>query len=192
MRAFLCNANGRVTPVAAAVTASSASAAGRCPPRWPTWHRVSVWASPMESPRMNQHHGVTALHQLNAVVSPRGTCVSLLHPPPLSIPTRTGLAEMLSYLFGSIWSLYPENVSTLTPGFFHLAPDPTPLTFSSSSMLPCSRCFLWASRLLHLLLAPPAAQQGAVHRGAAALDGGTWGSWLMSGGTASLGDHVPV
>lgn len=144
MTAFLCNVNVRVPPVAAAVTASHASAAGMCPPRWPAWHRISVWASPTESPHMNQHRGVAALHQLNAMVSPRGMCVSLL--PTYPFPSQhVPVLQKWSYLLGSICSLYPENISTLTPGFFYLAPDPTPLTFSSSSTLACSRCFLWSS-----------------------------------------------
>lgn len=42
----------------------------------------------------------------------------------------------------------------LTPGLFHLACDPAPLTFSSFSMLACWQCFPWPSCHFHLLLVP--------------------------------------
>ena len=67
MTVFLCNLNGQVTLVTDAVTASCASEVGRCPPRWTTWHKMSVWATPVGSPHMNQHHSVAALHQPNTI-----------------------------------------------------------------------------------------------------------------------------
>ena len=94
-------------------------------------------------------------------------------------------AEMLLYLLDLICSLYLENLSTLTPGFFHLARDPAPLIFSSSSMLAPSQCFLGALCLFRLLLAPTPAGSRALCcggcragplRGAAVLDGGIWDS----------------
>lgn len=115
-----------------------------------------------------QHPGVCQfLHLLGDTASPPpipGKPLQPWHrdgfsPPaaefPLPVPTLTGFVicpqkccPNLSFIPGKL------QHTDLTPGLFHLASDPAPLTFSSFSMLACSPCFPWPSCHFHLLLVP--------------------------------------
>lgn len=115
-----------------------------------------------------QHPGVCQfLHLLGDTASPApipGKPLQPWHrdgfsPPaaefPLPVPTLTGFVicpqkccPNLSFLPGK------SQHTDLTPGLFHLASDPAPLTFSSFSMLACLPGFPWPSCHFHLLLVP--------------------------------------
>lgn len=76
--AFLCNMNGQITLVTNAETASCASAAGKCPPRWSMGHKIPAWASPIGSHHVNLHPSVAALHQPNtASVGPSAQALEM-------------------------------------------------------------------------------------------------------------------
>lgn len=150
MTVFLCNMNGQIIPVTGAGRASCASAVGRCPPRWPTWHKISVWGSHVGSPHANQHHSVAALHQLNA---------SSVSPSAVSPGGE-----------GPDLSLYLENLSTVALGLnpwlsaLHLSPSPAPPRWPLHKVFSVPRVFSISCLPPHQLCIP----QG--HRAAAAAE----------------------